>query len=130
MVADTERSLRFYRDTLGMRVVGGSDNHGPEQERLNDVVGARLRITVLRAVSGIDVELLEYRAPRDGRPMPADVKANDLLHWHVTLVTPDPDAAARRLGRAVATAPDAGLGFRKAFIVRDPDGHAVRVIGR
>src|SRR3954452_14664159 len=34
-VADTERSLAFYRDRLGLKVAGESDNHGPEQERLN-----------------------------------------------------------------------------------------------
>jgi len=51
VVGDTEASLGFYRDVLGMRVVGGSENHGPEQERLNNVFGARLRITTLRATA-------------------------------------------------------------------------------
>ena len=32
----------------GLRVAGTSENHGPEQERLNNVFGARLRITTLR----------------------------------------------------------------------------------
>ncbi|MDH4065505.1 MAG: VOC family protein, partial [Acidobacteriota bacterium] len=32
---DTERSLRFYRDGLGLKVVGGAENHGVEQEHLN-----------------------------------------------------------------------------------------------
>src|SRR5262249_44473650 len=45
VVADTDASLRFYRDTLGMRVSGRSENYGPEQEQLNNVFGARLRIT-------------------------------------------------------------------------------------
>jgi len=129
VVADTERSLRFYRDRLGFRIVGRSENHGPEQERLNDVAGARLRITTLRAASGINVELLEYRAPRDGRPMPSDVRANDLVHWHVTLATDDPEAAARAFGGRMATLGDGTLGFRRAFVARDPDGHAVRVVG-
>src|SRR5215831_17667844 len=31
VVSNTEQSLRFYRDTLGMRVVGSSENYGPEQ---------------------------------------------------------------------------------------------------
>jgi catechol 2,3-dioxygenase-like lactoylglutathione lyase family enzyme len=130
VVADTERSLRFYRDALGMTIVGRSENHGPEQERLNDVVGAHLRITTLRAGSGIDVELLEYRTPRDGRAMPPEVKVNDLMHWHVTMETVVADTAARVLNGRIATLPDAALGFRKAFFVRDPDGHAVRVTAR
>ena len=52
VVADTDRSLSCYRDTLGLRVVGRSENYGPEQERLNNVFGARLRITTLRAAAG------------------------------------------------------------------------------
>ena len=72
VVADTRASLAFYRDVLGFRVAGESMNFGTEQEHLNNVPGARLRITGLRAPSGPGVELLEYLAPRDGRPFPAD----------------------------------------------------------
>src|SRR5262249_50950081 len=35
VVSDTAQSLRCYRDALGLRVVGESENYGPEQERLN-----------------------------------------------------------------------------------------------
>jgi len=135
VVADTEASLRFYRDTLGLRLAGASENWGPEQERLNGVFGARLRITALRAAEGPGIELLEYLAPRDGRPRPADARANDLLHWQTDLVAPDPAALAERLfaARAAFVSPglvalaDAPLGFRRAALVADPDGHALRV---
>jgi catechol 2,3-dioxygenase-like lactoylglutathione lyase family enzyme len=63
VVADTDRSLACYRDALGLRTVGQSDNHGPEQERLNNVFGARLRITTLRASAGPGIELLQYLDP-------------------------------------------------------------------
>jgi catechol 2,3-dioxygenase-like lactoylglutathione lyase family enzyme len=36
VVADTDRSLSCYRDTPSLRAVGGSENSGPEQERLNN----------------------------------------------------------------------------------------------
>lgn len=42
VVADTARSLACYRDTLGLTVAAESENWGPEQERLNSVVGARV----------------------------------------------------------------------------------------
>src|SRR5205814_2297624 len=64
VVGDTETSLRFYRDALGMRVAGASENWGTEQEHLNAVFGAHLRITTLRATSGPGIELLEYVSPR------------------------------------------------------------------
>lgn len=137
VVSNTERSLRFYRDLLALRVAGESENWGPEQERLNNVFGARLRITTLRAANGPGVELLEYLTPRTGRRAPVDTGANDLVHWHTTVVAPDPTASAARLrGRHadlvsadVVRLPDLALGFGTGFLARDPDGHALRVTG-
>ncbi len=138
VVADTDTSLRFYRDVLGLRIAGESENYDTEQEHLNNVFGARLRITALRAPAGPGIELLEYLAPRDGRPMPLDAKANDLLHWQTQLVTGDITVLAQsvRAARAqfvspgVIVIPDRGLGFGRGFLVRDPDGHVMQVIER
>jgi catechol 2,3-dioxygenase-like lactoylglutathione lyase family enzyme len=135
VISDTEASLRFYRDRLGMEVAGESENYGPEQERLNNVFGARLRITALRAASGPGIEFLEYLAPRDGRPYPPEEKANDLIHWQTQFLGDSADEAARTLrdGRSafVSTGaielPEGKAGFRKAITVRDPDGHAVQI---
>ena len=133
VVGDTESSLRFYRDILGLTVAGESENYGPEQAWLNNVFGARLRITTLRASAGPGVELLEYLTPRDGRPTPADLKANDLAHWQIRLVVSDPGGALRAVrqgqGSTVSpepvAVPDARIGFRRGALVRDPDGHAL-----
>src|SRR5690242_8616460 len=95
VVASTGQSVKFYRDLLGMHVAGESENYGTEQEHLNNVFGARLHITALRGSSGPGIELLEYLAPRDGRPFPQDEHANDLVHRQTVLLTRDADAAAR-----------------------------------
>jgi catechol 2,3-dioxygenase-like lactoylglutathione lyase family enzyme len=132
VVADTDASLRFYRDTLGHRVAGESENYGLEQEHLNHVFGARLRITALRAAAGPGIEFLEYLAPRDGRPFPTDARANDLAHWQTRLTARSLDSlAAARLtlvSPGAITLPDRALGFRKGMLVRDPDGHAVQLV--
>jgi catechol 2,3-dioxygenase-like lactoylglutathione lyase family enzyme len=125
-VDDTDASLALYRDRLGFRVAGESENYGTEQEHLNGVFGARLRITALRASSGPGVELLEYLAPRGGRPMPADVRANDLVHWQIATeagaVAPVVSAVLAQGGRRV------GQGASGAeSLVRDRDGHALLV---
>jgi catechol 2,3-dioxygenase-like lactoylglutathione lyase family enzyme len=136
VVGDTDESLRFYRDALGLAVTGESENWGSEQERLNAVFGARLRITSLRAPVGPGIELLEYLAPHDGRPIPSDQRANDLVHWQTVLESREPNDAANRLRAArasfvspgVVDLPDATLGFGRGFLVRDPDGHAVTIV--
>src|SRR5215831_10780637 len=135
VVSDTETSLHFYRDLMGMTVVGESENYGVEQEHLNNVFGARLHITSLRAASGPGVEFLEYLAPRDGRPYPPAEKANDLVHWQTRFSGIDTAQAAHALRKAgapflssgVVELPDAKAGFRKSLVVRDPDGHAVQI---
>src|SRR5438874_5648164 len=135
VVGDTESSLKFYRDLMGMRIAGESENYGTEQEHLNNVFGARLRITSLRAGLGPGIELLEYLAPRDGSPFPADERANDIVHRQTEVVTSYVDAAIKQFSKAsakfvsfgVVSESDAELGFHKGFLVRDPDGHAILV---
>jgi catechol 2,3-dioxygenase-like lactoylglutathione lyase family enzyme len=135
VVWNTDASLRFYRDLLGMHVAGESENYGTEQEHLNNVFGAHLRITALRGTSGPGIELLEYLAPRDGRPFPSDEHANDVVHRQTVLVTRGADSAAHDLSVAQVNFVSSGvvmnqidqLGFSKAFVVRDPDGHAIEI---
>lgn len=132
---DTDRSLRFYRDGLGMTIAGGAENHGVEQEHLNNVFGVRLRITTLKAAQGPGVELLEYLAPRDGRPAPLDLKANDLAHWQTTIVAGAPAALLRSTFGGWLVSPDVVtppslFNFARGLLVRDPDAHGVRVIAR
>ena len=136
-VSDTDTSLKFYRDLLGLRVAGESENYGTEQEHLTNVFGAHLRITALRAPTGPGIELLEYLSPRDGRPFPIDEHPNDLVHRETILVTPDADAAASQLVAARVKFVSSGVvanhmqmfDFSKAFLVRDPDGHAIEIAG-
>lgn len=131
VVSDTDRSLAFYRDCLGMKVVGASENFGTEQEHLNNVFGARLRITALRAPSGPGVEFLEYLAPSDGRPAPVDTRACDLSHWHTTIVTTTPESLSDRLRSFHVSWVSAGFvpaSEGSAAHIKDPDGHAVMLI--
>ena len=135
VVSNTERALNFYRNLLGMRIVGESENYGTEQEHLNNVFGAHLKITSLRLAIGPGVELLEYLTPRDGRPFPADEHPNDLLNRQTVMLTEDAIGIARQLyssrvsflSSGLVMNSGSGLEFKKALVVRDPDGHAVEI---
>jgi catechol 2,3-dioxygenase-like lactoylglutathione lyase family enzyme len=135
VVWDTDSSIKFYRDLLGMNVAGESENYGTEQEHLNNVFGAHLRITALRGTSGPGIELLEYLAPRDGRPFPSDERASDVVHRQTVLLTRAAESVAQQLRANSVTFVSSGvvanqteqLGFSKALLVRDPDGHVVEI---
>src|SRR5437773_2051861 len=137
-IANTESSLRFYRDVLGLRKAGESENFGTEQEHLNQVFGAHLQITGMRAASGPGIEFLEYLTPRDGRSRPADVHANDIVHWQTMIATDDVDLMAKKLRDAhvhfvssgVVPMPQDKAGISKGALVSDPDGHDLLLIQR
>lgn len=120
-----------------MKVVGESENYETEQEHLNNVFGARLRITAVRAESGPGIELLEYLAPRDGRPS-VDLRANDVAHWQTTLIADTParvnDLLRQRVFSLVSpnviALPTPDLGVREAVLLRDIDGHGLVVGAR
>ena len=121
---------------LGLQIAGESYNFGTEQERLNSVFGARLHITGLRAVKGPGIEFLEYIAPSDGRAVPVDNKANDLMHWQTNFVVRSTQTVKERLrhgkvrfvSNVFTGIPESSLGFEEGMLVRDPDGHGIRFI--
>ena len=136
VVSNTERSLPFYCDLLGMKVAGESENYGVEQEHLNQVFGARLRITGLRSDQGPGIEFLEYLTPAGGRPVPQDSRANDLIFWRTDLKVGHLDefagklraAGVRFVSNGVVTISGNSLEPVKTLIVRDPDGHALQLV--
>jgi catechol 2,3-dioxygenase-like lactoylglutathione lyase family enzyme len=135
-VAETERSLAFYRDVLGLSQVGQSENWGIEQEHLNGVFGSRVRITALRGSAGIGIEFLEYLSPTGGKPYPSDQRASDLVHWHVRLAVSELEELERsaRGARAPWISPgsvaiqEQELGFERGLRLRDPDGHVIELV--
>jgi catechol 2,3-dioxygenase-like lactoylglutathione lyase family enzyme len=134
-ITNTENSLHFYEDVLGIQRKGETWNTGMEQAHLNAVENASLHITGLRAASGAGIEFLQYIQPGPGKPYPADSKADDIWHWQTTLHVDDIENLYNNLNSAgykfVSTAL---VHFHtkdgkhiNAFIVRDPDGHAMLI---
>jgi catechol 2,3-dioxygenase-like lactoylglutathione lyase family enzyme len=133
VVRDTAPELAFYQQTLGLEIHGNSENYGTEQEHLNNVFGARLLITSLGAPAGPSVEFLDYLAPATGRAAPVDTQANDLSHWHVTMMTPDIAALETSLRHAgaifvspgIVDMPKDTMNLGRALLARSPSGHAI-----
>jgi catechol 2,3-dioxygenase-like lactoylglutathione lyase family enzyme len=102
-VADADRSIAFYTETIGLSLQSRSRNKGAAQDRLDNLDGATVEVCALApAAAAPHLELLAYRAPRGRRaaPMrPADIAATRLIF-----------SAASSTG---------------ARLVHDPDGHAL-----
>ena len=127
VVGDTDESLRFYRDTLGLRVTARRESDAPEPSSAGTT--GRSRITTLRGGGGPAIELFESPAPRDARP------ASQRGSRQTLVVTTDAklpvagagwSSAENERGKIVSIA-DATLGFRRGVTALDPDGHRVQL---
>jgi catechol 2,3-dioxygenase-like lactoylglutathione lyase family enzyme len=135
-VSNTDASLEFYRNLLGLRVAGESDNYGFEQEHLNNVFGAHLRITSLRGQSGIGVELLEYITPRDGHAALANASAADISHHETVLLVDNiagvnavlPDAKNHPILVNQISGSELLFHASQAELIPDPDGHQLLLL--
>jgi catechol 2,3-dioxygenase-like lactoylglutathione lyase family enzyme len=138
-ISNTEQSLQFYCDLLGMQVEGGSLNWRETQARMDNLPGAKVRITALRpAQGGLGIELLDYLVPPKGRPIPSDWKSCDIAHMQVELVVNDIEQAVDKLRQngvefvssRVVEFTDSSCPYRQGCLVKDPDGHGMLAIAQ
>ncbi len=131
-ISNTERSMAYYRDGLGLVWGGHSENYGSEQEHLNQVFGARLDINGLHADTGFGIEFLRYIAPPGGRVIPSDSRATDLWHYHTGLWVDDMPALLQKIKiQGFSMVSDSVVVFDSSncVLLRDPDGHLVLLKG-
>ncbi|MFM9910052.1 MAG: VOC family protein, partial [Chitinophagaceae bacterium] len=135
-VSNTEVSHRFYADLLGLDRKGDSWNKGIEQEHLNNVQGASLHITGYRSLAGPGVEFLEYILPGPGKKYPEDTRSDDLWFWQTILITDNSKLLLEKLKASnysfLSKEPifiSKNNPYSLSFIVKDPDGHALLIVG-
>jgi glyoxylase I family protein len=132
-VRNLERSLTFYRDLLGLRVIelSGEEDIGA----IVGIPGARIRAADLDVGDGRIFELLEYVAA-GGDDVPQ--RPNGAGCPHVALRVPDLTEVLRRLAEA-GHLPDGepatitgAIAWEGATVVylRDPDGAIIELVQR
>ena len=80
-VADMERSLVFYRDFIGMKVVFEVDFSDDRMERITGIRGAKCKVVHL-ALGNTILELFQYYHPI-GQPVPPDRSQCDNGFTHI-----------------------------------------------
>ncbi len=122
VVSSTEQSLHFYRDLLGLQVKDSSFNCEETQARLDNLTGAKVKVTGLRpAHQGLGIELLEYVAPANSHPQSRQWKITDIGHMQVELFVDDIEQVPKVLQQNKIEF----LPFHQGYLVKDPDGHAM-----
>ena len=136
-ISNTEQSLHFYCNLLGMQIHSRSLNWGTTQSRLDNLPGAEVKITGLRPVQdGVGIELLDYIVPGKGRTMPSDWKSCDIAHMQIELVVNNLEQLVDKLRRngvefvssRIVQFSDRSFPYKQGCLVKDPDAHAVLLI--
>jgi catechol 2,3-dioxygenase-like lactoylglutathione lyase family enzyme len=124
-IADTERSLEFYQ-RLGFRRTGGSNNRGPEQDKLDGLADARVEVTALAPprCPTPHVELLCYRDNANGQPaLPA---TNDVAATRLVMTVENEATLQALCAKSPAALLRPPVRFEDGAVramLRDPDGH-------
>src|SRR3990172_13071979 len=129
VIGEMERSLRFYRDLLGMEVMVDTEMKGEMLDREVALEAAHVRVVELKVgEASAFLELLQYYSPT-GKPFPADFRCCDTGAPHVAFLVPDIRRAYEQLSAAgvrfTAPPPDVDSGAfagSRTVYCYDPDG--------
>ena len=134
-VSDMERAVHFYRDVLGLKVVGDVTFAGEEADALTQEKGTQLHAVYLRSVEelkGAPIELLHFISPvAEGKPY-AGIKnpgITEVAFWVKDIEKIYADLKAH--GVPFYSAPQLFDldGYKvKAVYFRDPDGTTLELL--
>jgi len=129
-VANLERSIAFYRDLLGMRLIQQVPLGGANYDAIMGLKGTQGRIAVLRT-GNLEIELLEFKRPA---PQPGDPgrHVSDQGISHFAIHVEDIAGLHARLEAAGVRFHSALVHFAScattAAYFRDPDGNFIEML--
>ena len=128
-VSNLDRSIKFYKDLLGMEVAVRRVFEGEQYERLLALPGTRGTVALLKSRNA-QIELFEFThpAPKPGDP---DRPVCDHGITHICVEVADIEGEYYRLkdaGVAFHCDPLGFFGVAKAIYGRDPDGNVFELL--
>jgi catechol 2,3-dioxygenase-like lactoylglutathione lyase family enzyme len=129
-VSNLERSLEFWQNVLGFEFSHRAHQTSEMASEITGVLGAEIKLAVVKAPGGHKIELLEYLAPPDRKHV--DLRPCDVGSVHVALTVDDLDAILQKIAasgwkaagkpQTLRSGPNAG---KRVVYVRDPDGTTI-----
>jgi catechol 2,3-dioxygenase-like lactoylglutathione lyase family enzyme len=135
VVADIERSVRFYSELLGLRRGFEVMLEGDWIERVTGIVGARAHCVFMESGEPVRLELLQYLSPRGERLDPNSLPNTPGLR-HLAFTVDDIDALTAKLrtaGVPLVSEPVevpfavGTMGRKRLCYFHDPDGTLLEV---
>lgn len=135
-VGDMDRSLVFYRDLLGFKVLRQVEAPGDERlDRIVGLKGSRMKIAMLQVGDSAEIiELIQYISPR-GKPLPEDTRQCDLGVSHVCFKVSGIDSLYSKLvsqgvkfNCPVQTMNPTEAGVARVTYFHDPDGITLELL--
>lgn len=130
VVQDLEKSLRFWRDVMGLTVAVDFREQGEFIDTVQALRDVTVRMVKLKAPDGSMIELLKD----DYHPTPLPER-NDMCDCgirHIAFTVPDAQAAWHTLTQCrcavlsqPVTSPD---GKARLFFARDPEGNLLEIV--
>lgn len=124
VVSDLAKSLRFYRDLLGLRIAKQKEESGEYIDAICGLKNARINTVKLAAGDGSLIELLYFYSHLNAGRGKSDIF--DIGISHVAFMVEDVDKEYDRLSKAGVlfnsppkVSPD---GYAKVAFCKDPDG--------
>ena len=129
VVTDMDRSLKFYRDLLGLEVALDREQGNAFLDKLLALDRVRMRVVMLEAQDGNRIELFQFYSHPD---KPADqITINRIGCSHVCFAVDNVDKDYQRLREAgmqfncpPTVSPD---GYAKVTYAHDPDGTTIEL---
>jgi catechol 2,3-dioxygenase-like lactoylglutathione lyase family enzyme len=128
-VSNLQRSIRFYCDGLGMKVLEEESFEGSQYDQILGLQNAKGRVAILK-VDQLQLELFEFLRP-EPRTADPDRPVCDQGLTHFCIEVTDLEGVCEQLKAAGArfhSPPLLFFGTTRATYVRDPDGNVFELI--